>query len=141
MFPRNRCMHGCPANSFCQFGFCECNPGLTKSMVRAPFLSPPKRFLPQLLDFLHLKLSPLSSLFFFTSTFPDLQGACYPDNQRPPPRASDFQPFRDCTTTSTCAAIDMNLICNTNLTIGGQVSINQCDDNLTSKRSVGSLRE
>ena len=30
---RNRCMFGCPANSFCQFGFCECNPGLTKSMV------------------------------------------------------------------------------------------------------------
>jgi len=78
-YNRNRCMYGCPANSFCQFGFCECNPGLTKSM-----------------------------------------GACYPDNQRPPPRASDFQPFRDCTSTSTCAAIDMNLICNTNLTMGGQ---------------------
>merc|ERR1712013_511801 len=78
-YNRNRCMYGCPANSFCQFGSCECNPGLTKSM-----------------------------------------GACYPDNQSPPPRASDFQPFRDCTSTSTCAAIDMNLICNTNLTMGGQ---------------------
>ena len=52
MFPRNRCMYGCPANSFCQFGFCECNPGLTKSMVRAPC-------------FFHL-----SSLIFSTLNFP-----------------------------------------------------------------------
>jgi len=35
------------------------------------------------------------------------------------PRASNFDPFRSCTQTSTCAAIDMNLICNTNLTIQG----------------------
>ena len=52
MLPRNRCMYGCPANSFCQFGFCECNPGLTKSMVRAPC-------------FFHL-----SSLIFSTLNFP-----------------------------------------------------------------------
>jgi len=94
-YNRNRCMFGCPANSFCQFGFCECNPGLTKSM-----------------------------------------GVCYPGNQRPPPRASDFQPFQDCASTSTCMAIDMNLICNTNLTMGGQGKC-QCRTNMRWNTEAG----
>merc|ERR1719495_1691007 len=63
-------------------------------------------------------------------------GACYPDNQRPPPRASDFQPFRDCTSTTTCAAIDMNLICNTNLTMGGQGKC-QCRTNMRWNTEAG----
>jgi len=94
-YNRNRCMYGCPANSFCQFGFCECNPGLTKTM-----------------------------------------GGCYPGNQRPPPRASDFQPFQDCASTSTCLAIDMNLICNTNLTMGGQGKC-QCRTNMRWNTEAG----
>merc|ERR1719365_424336 len=80
-YNRNRCMYGCPANSFCQFGFCECN-------------------------------------------------------QRPPPRASDFQPFQDCASTSTCLAVDMNLICNTNLTMGGQGKC-QCRTNMRWNTKAG----
>jgi len=94
-YNRNRCMYGCPPNSFCQFGFCECNPGLTKSM-----------------------------------------GSCYPGNQQPPPRASDFQPFQDCTSESTCMAVDMNLICNTNLTMGGQGKC-QCRTNMRWNTEAG----
>merc|ERR1719391_269036 len=29
-YNRNRCRYGCPPNSYCQLGFCQCNPGLTK---------------------------------------------------------------------------------------------------------------
>ena len=109
-------MYGCPPNSFCQFGFCECNPGLTKSMVITPFLH---------VSCIHL---PLSTLLF--------QGSCYPGNQQPPPRASDFQPFQDCTSESTCMAVDMNLICNTNLTMGGQGKC-QCRTNMRWNTEAG----
>merc|ERR1712192_348468 len=63
-------------------------------------------------------------------------GSCYPGNQRPPPRASDFQPFQDCTSESTCMAIDMNLICNTNLTMGGQGKC-QCRTNMRWNTEAG----
>ena len=35
-YNRNRCRYGCPPNSYCRLGFCECNPGLTKIMVMNP---------------------------------------------------------------------------------------------------------
>ena len=35
-YNRNRCRYGCPPNSYCQLGFCECNPGLTKIAVMNP---------------------------------------------------------------------------------------------------------
>jgi len=36
-----------------------------------------------------------------------------------PARPSTFDPFKTCTESSTCMAMDMNLVCNTNLTIQG----------------------
>ena len=120
-------MYGCPANSFCQFGFCECNPGLTKTMVVFPFL-PPWHIAPH-------SFSPSFLLWTFILILP-FQGGCYPGNQRPPPRASDFQPFQDCASTSTCLAVDMNLICNTNLTMGGQGKC-QCRTNMRWNTEAG----
>ena len=32
-YNQNQCMFGCPPNSNCRLGFCECNPGLTRTMV------------------------------------------------------------------------------------------------------------
>ena len=64
------------------------------------------------------------------------QGGCYPGNQRPPPRASDFQPFQDCTSTPTCLTVDMNLICNTNLTTGNQGKC-QCRTNMRWNTEAG----
>jgi len=95
-YNRNRCRYGCPPNSYCQLGFCECNPGLTKIM-----------------------------------------GVCYSGNQQPPPRPTSFQPFQDCTTSSTCQAVDMNLICNTNLTMGGQQGKCRCRTNFKWNSDAG----
>lgn len=41
-------------------------------------------------------------------------------------RAKDFDPFVTCTDTSVCQKLDMNLVCNTNLTTGGNVGKCQC---------------
>jgi len=57
------------------------------------------------------------------------QGVCYPVNQQPTPRPSSFQPFQDCTNSSTCLALDMNLICNTNLTMRGDQGQCRCRTN------------
>ena len=35
-YNRNRCRYGCPSNSYCRLGFCECNQGLTKIAVMNP---------------------------------------------------------------------------------------------------------
>ena len=32
-YNRNRCRYGCPANTYCRLGFCECHQGLTKIAV------------------------------------------------------------------------------------------------------------
>jgi len=88
-YNRNRCRYGCPPNSYCQLGFCQCNPGLTK-----------------------------------------IAGVCYSRSQQPStPRPSSFQPFQDCTSSSTCQAMDMNLICNTSLTMGSQQGKCRCRTN------------
>ena len=29
-YQRNECMFGCPANSHCEWGFCECNAGTSR---------------------------------------------------------------------------------------------------------------
>jgi len=95
-YNRNRCRYGCPPNSFCQLGFCECNPGLTK-----------------------------------------IKGVCYSGSQQPPPRPSSFQPFQDCTSSLTCQSVDMNLICNSNLTMGGQQGKCRCRTNFKWNTEAG----
>ena len=81
-------------------------------------------------------ISLLCSSIYLQLLIPFSQGVCYPGNQRPPPRASDFQPFQDCASTSTCMAIDMNLICNTNLTTGNQGKC-QCRTNMRWNTEAG----
>jgi hypothetical protein len=79
-YTKNVCFSGCPLNSHCEWGFCECNAGSTRKY-----------------------------------------GRCV-DNwsaQSLPARPSSFDPFKACTDSSTCMSVDMNLICNTNLTMQG----------------------
>jgi len=42
------------------------------------------------------------------------------------PRTSSFDPFKSCASTPTCAAMDMNLVCNTDLTMPGQAGKCEC---------------
>jgi len=44
----------------------------------------------------------------------------------PPPRPQNFDPFQTCSSSSTCLALDMNLICNTNLTTQGTIGKCEC---------------
>ena len=94
---RNQCIGGCPFNSHCEWGFCECNQGLIKSYVRTIALSRcPVAITPSL-----------------------RQGSCR--QGQGPPRPADFDPFARCSfeNNSTCSAIDMNLICNTEISLHG----------------------
>jgi len=43
-----------------------------------------------------------------------------------PARAKDFDPFVTCSATETCQKMDMNLICNTNLTVQGDMGKCEC---------------
>lgn len=79
-YQRNECQYGCPFNSHCEWGFCECNAGTTRRYGQCQ--------------------ADWSSVPNFT------------------PRPTTFDPFQPCSSTSTCATMDMNLICNTALTTG-----------------------
>lgn len=47
-------------------------------------------------------------------------GSCVRDGSNPTARPNNFNPFVSCTEGLTCQRIDMNLICNTNLTTSGE---------------------
>lgn len=47
-------------------------------------------------------------------------GQCYRDDMSRPSRSPSFDPFQPCTDTISCQTMDMNLICNTNLTVGAE---------------------
>eukprot|EP00092_Neocalanus_flemingeri_P106556 GFUD01136724.1.p1 GENE.GFUD01136724.1~~GFUD01136724.1.p1 ORF type:complete len:712 (-),score=170.30 GFUD01136724.1:71-2206(-) len=53
-------------------------------------------------------------------------GRCESNWANIPPRPSSFDPFQTCSTTATCMAMDMNLICNTDLTTQGNVGKCEC---------------
>jgi len=83
-YRRNQCMGGCPPNSHCEWGFCECDGGMVRSYGRCQYT----------------------------------QGN---------PRPQNFDPFVSCTNgSSTCSSLDMNLVCNTNLTTGSVQGRCQC---------------
>ena len=39
-YQRNECMFGCPANSHCEWGFCECNAGTSRFFRTQLFIDP-----------------------------------------------------------------------------------------------------
>merc|ERR1712029_236879 len=80
------CIGGCPINSHCEWGLCECNGGSTRRYGRCE--------------------------------------KNWPTNT--PPRPQNFDPFQTCSDSSTCQALDMNLICNTNLTTQGTIGKCEC---------------
>merc|ERR1719362_536760 len=82
----NTCLGGCPINSHCEWGLCECNAGSTKRYGRCE--------------------------------------QNWPVNT--PPRPKTFDPFQTCTESLTCLNIDMNLVCNTNLTTQGTIGKWEC---------------
>jgi len=82
----NTCIGGCPINSHCEWGLCECNGGSTRRYGRCE--------------------------------------KNWPTNT--PPRPQNFDPFQTCSDSSTCQALDMNLICNTNLTTQGTIGKCEC---------------
>jgi len=84
-YQMNTCMGGCPMNSHCEWGFCECNAGSTRRY-----------------------------------------GRCESNWDNIPPRPSSFDPFKTCSSTTTCMAMDMNLICNTDLTTQGTIGKCEC---------------
>jgi len=87
-YQRNECMFGCPMNSHCEWGFCECNAGTSR------------RF-----------------------------GQCQSDWTQIPnytPRPPTFDPFKTCISSASCAAMDMNLICNTDVSMPGQPGTCEC---------------
>merc|ERR1712106_64327 len=84
-YQKNECMGGCPMNSHCEWGFCECNAGTTRRY-----------------------------------------GRCESNWANIPPRPSSFDPFQTCSSTATCMAMDMNLICNTALTTQGNIGKCEC---------------
>jgi len=81
----NTCLGGCPLNSHCEWGFCECNAGSERRY-----------------------------------------GRCENDWSNIPPRQASFDPFKTCSATSTCMAMDMNLVCNTDLTTSGNIGKCEC---------------
>jgi len=84
-YQTNTCIGGCPINSHCEWGFCECNAGSSRRY-----------------------------------------GRCESNWANIPPRPSSFDPFQTCSTTQTCMAMDMNLICNTELTTQGNIGKCEC---------------
>lgn len=69
-------MGGCPMNSHCEWGFCECDYGFERRFGRCGRL-----------------------------------GAVFT------PRPVKFDPFPSCVSTQSCQAIDINMVCNTKLTV------------------------
>lgn len=84
-YQKNECMGGCPMNSHCEWGFCECNAGSSRRY-----------------------------------------GRCESNMANFAPRPPSFDPFQTCSTSATCMAMDMNLICNTALTTQGNVGKCEC---------------
>jgi len=87
-YQQNECMFGCPPNSHCEWGFCECNAGTSR------------RF-----------------------------GQCQSDWTQVPnytPRLPSFDPFKSCISSTSCAAMDMNLICNLDVSMPGQPGTCEC---------------
>ena len=46
-------------------------------------------------------------------------GQCYREGMGPPSRPAEFDPFRPCTDSISCQTMDLNLVCNKNLTTSG----------------------
>jgi len=94
-YRRNECMFGCPFNSHCEWGYCECNYGFIRSY-----------------------------------------GQCQRRGARVTPRAANFDPFQPCNSWADCQAIDMNMMCNTNLTVqaGGKC---QCKPDMKWNEATG----
>jgi len=84
-YQMNTCLGGCPMNSHCEWGFCECNAGSTRRY-----------------------------------------GRCESNWANIPPRPNTFDPFKSCSSSATCMAMDMNLVCNTELTTQGNVGKCEC---------------
>jgi len=89
-YQRNECYDGCPANSHCEWSFCECNYGYTKKWGRC-----------------------------------ESDWGRIPQTQIQQFRPTSFDPFKSCTTSSDCLSMDMNLVCNKDLTTQG--SVGQCE--------------
>jgi len=85
-YSRNECFGGCPSDSHCEWGFCECNYGYERRFGRC---------------------GRVGSIFT--------------------PRAAQFDPFVTCSSTPVCQRIDINMICNTELTVqaGGKCECKQ----------------
>jgi len=85
-YSRNECLGGCPVNSHCEWGFCECDYGFER------------RF-----------------------------GHCGRVGSNFTPRPVRFDPFKSCATTANCQDVDINMICNTELTVqtGGKCQCKQ----------------
>jgi len=49
----------------------------------------------------------------------------------------NFDPFVTCSETSSCAKMDMNLVCNTNLTTGGNLGKCQCRQDMKWNAEAG----
>ena len=52
-------------------------------------------------------------------------------------RPKNFDPFVTCSETSSCAKMDMNLVCNTNLTTGGNLGKCQCRQDMKWNAEAG----
>jgi len=75
-YRRNECQYGCPMNSHCEWGYCECDYGFWRRY-----------------------------------------GQCVRKGGNYNPRPGSFNPFISCASYADCQAIDINMMCNTNLTV------------------------
>merc|ERR1719225_757734 len=82
----NTCLGGCPLNSHCEWGMCECNAGTTRRYGRCEQNWPS-----------HVA-----------------------------PRPQNFDPFQSCSASTSCMTLDMNLVCNTDLTTQGRQGQCEC---------------
>jgi len=89
-YERNECYEGCPANSHCEWSFCECNYGYKKKWGRCES------------DW---------------GTIPQATLQQY--------RPTSFDPFKSCSSSMDCMSMDMNLVCNKDLTT--QATVGQCE--------------
>jgi len=90
-YQRNECYEGCPANSHCEWSFCECNYGYTKKYGRC-----------------------------------ESDWGRVPQTQIQQYRPTSFDPFKSCSSSSDCMSMDMNLVCNKDLTSQGRVGQCEC---------------
>lgn len=89
-YERNECYEGCPANSHCEWSFCDCNYGYTKKWGRC-----------------------------------ESDWGRVPQTQIQQYRPTAFDPFKSCSSAMDCMNMDMNLICNKDLTT--QATVGQCE--------------